>query len=143
LNQLREITGKAQTGANDLSFLTNSAAAETLKVTANPDQRSLTTNTNFVVSQLPALRGLLAELRPRLAALKDSRMGVDMDCAKDELREERRGYIEQRTRSHLERNGLNLGENSTLVSGKRVDPEEVQALEKVASIFGQREHNHT
>ncbi len=58
-----------------------------------------------------------------------------VESAKDELKEERRGYIEQRTRSHLQRNGEDLQEPMAAVSGKRVDPEAVQALERVASIF--------
>lgn len=135
LNQLRRLVGHAQDGANNLSFLTTSPAAQSLQVTQNPGQQSLTTNTNFVISQLPALRSLLADLRPKLSALKASSAGRGLDSAKDENREERRGYIEQRTRAHLERNGLKPDESSALVSGKRMDPEEVQALETVASIF--------
>ena len=135
LQQLRFIIGNTQNGANNLSFLTNAASAQTLKITQEPEHQSLTTNTTFAVSQLPALRALLAELRPKLAALKSANVGVGMDSAKDELREDRRGYIEQRTLSHLERNGQTLSDNPTLVPGKRLDPEEVQALEKVASIF--------
>lgn len=135
LNHLRGIVGEGQSGANDLSFLTKGSAAQSLKVSNHPDQPSLTTNTNFAVSQLPALRSLLGELRPKLAALKKSDMGVVLGSAKDELREERRGYIEQRTWSHMERNGLNPEDNPSLLSSRRVDPEEVQALEKVASLF--------
>ncbi|KAK4943391.1 hypothetical protein LTR10_017065 [Elasticomyces elasticus] len=137
LSQLRNLVGNAQDGANNLSFLTNSPAAQSLQVTPNPGQQSLTTHTNFVISQLPALRSLLADLRPKLAALKASNTGRGLDSAKEENREERRSYIEQRTRAHLERNGLKPDESSALVSGRRVDPEEVQALERVATIFEQ------
>jgi hypothetical protein len=76
---------------------------------------------------------LLAELRPKLAALKDASNIVT--SAKDEVKEERRGYIEQRTRTHLQRHGEDLQDHSDVVPGKRVEPEEVQALEKVATIF--------
>ena len=123
---MRGIVGNSTDTTNNLSFL---AAATPL------GQQTLTTNTNFALSQLPALRGLLSELRPKLAALREAKGILQADTAKDELRGERREYIEQRTRSHLERNGQTAGEDSAMVSGKRVDPEEVQALEKVASIF--------
>ncbi|EXJ95076.1 hypothetical protein A1O1_00194 [Capronia coronata CBS 617.96] len=128
LQQLRAIVGqgKGHSTNEDLSFLRN---------TPNSDAQTLTTNTNFAVSQLPALRALLADLRPKLRTLQDSNAGLAVDTAKDEVREERRGYIEQRTRSLLERNGENVAENATVVPGKRVDPEEVQAMEKVASLF--------
>ncbi|KIW70068.1 hypothetical protein, variant [Phialophora macrospora] len=122
IQQLRSLLGQTQTTPDNLSFLTNGAQAQ-----------SLTTNTHFAVSQLPALKALLAELRPKLAALKHT--SINVDSAKDELKEERRGYIEQRTRSHLHRNGEDLQEESAAVSGKRVESEEVQALEKVAAIF--------
>ncbi|KAL2400421.1 hypothetical protein ABEF95_011210 [Exophiala dermatitidis] len=138
LQQLRAIVGQDKENANtpDLSFLTNGALTQNLKTTPNSDQQPLTINTNFAVSQLPALRALLAELRPKLAALQNSRnAGAAIDSAKDELREERRGYIEQRTRSHLERHGEKLEENATVVAGKQVDPDEVRAVEKVASMF--------
>ncbi|KIW88185.1 uncharacterized protein Z519_11296 [Cladophialophora bantiana CBS 173.52] len=132
LRQLRDLIGNPHTTTNNLSFLMNGASEQTLHASQHTDSRRLTTNTNFAISQLPALKSLLAELRPKLAMLKDIDMNVS--SAKDELKEERRGYIEQRTRSHLERNGEAAGEDYTL-SGKRVDPDEVQALEKVASIL--------
>ncbi|KIX07305.1 uncharacterized protein Z518_01958 [Rhinocladiella mackenziei CBS 650.93] len=135
LQQLRGIAGGASNEINNLSFLTSGTSAQSLQVTQNPEQQSLTTNTTFAVSQLPALRSLLAELRPKLGALKDTTMGVETGSAKDELREERRGYIEQRTQSHLRRHGQISEESATMVSGKHVDPEEIQALEKIASIF--------
>ncbi|KAK5442014.1 hypothetical protein LTS15_011061 [Exophiala xenobiotica] len=137
LTQLRELVGGAQQEANNLSFLMNGSAAQSLKVTENPDQQSLTTNTEFAVSQLPALRSLLAELRPKLAALKASDKDARLNSAKEEIKEERRGYIEQRTWSRLERNGMEPAENFNLLSGRRIDAEEVQALEKVASVFDQ------
>lgn len=126
LEQLRGVVGKSMGSTDNLSFL---AAATPL------GQETLTTNTNFALSQLPALRALLSELRPKLAALSEAKGILQAETAKDELRGERREYIEQRTRSHLERNGQNAGDDSAMVSGKRVDPEEVQALERVASIF--------
>lgn len=126
LGQLRGMVGSTPGAPNSLSFLT----------TATPlGQQTLTMNTNFVLSQLPAIRNLLTELRPKLVALREAKGNLQLDTAKEELRGERRQYIEQRTRMHLERNGQTLGEESAMVSGKRVDPEEVQALEKVASIF--------
>lgn len=126
LDQLRGIVGNSNGAPNNLSFLT----------AATPiGQQTLATNTNFALSQLPALRALLTELRPKLAALREAKGILQTNTAKDELRGERREYIEQRTRSHLERNGQTMGDDSAMVSNKRVDPEEIQALEKVASIF--------
>lgn len=126
LQQLRALVQGAQSTTPSLSFLTD--------VPANTNQ-SLTTNTSFVLSQLPALRSLLAELRPKLAALNASRVNPQPDTAKDEIREDRRNYIEERTRAHLERQGQILTQDSTVVGGRTIDPQEVQALEKIAAIF--------
>ena len=124
LQQLRSLSGYSQTAPNSLSFLNNGSSTQ---------PQNLSTNTNFAVSQLPALKALLSELRPKLAALEDANNNAA--TARDELKEERRGYIEQRTRSHLQRNGAKLPDQSAAVSGRRVDSKEVQALEKVAAIF--------
>jgi len=137
LKQLRALIGGVQQEANNMSFLTQSPAAQALDLAGNPDKQLLTTNTKFAVSQLPALRSLLDDLRPKLNALKSLDCNASRASAKEEIKEERRGYIEQRTRSHLERNGINPAENSSLLFAKRVDEEEVHALEKVASIFDQ------
>ena len=122
LRQLRGLAGQTESGPSNLSFLSHDPAAQ-----------SLTTNTNFAFSQLPALKSLLVELRPKLAALKDVDIGAT--SAKDELKEERRGYIEQRTRSHLQRNGGDAQEPMAAVAGKRAESEEVLAMEKIAAIF--------
>jgi len=91
-------------------------------------QRPLTTNTTFTLSQLPALRALLAELRPKLASLQSAELGFN--SARDERRQERRDYIEQRTRMHLDRNRRAYGDN-----GRKVETEEVEALEVSKGIL--------
>ena len=71
---------------------------------------------------------------PKLASLQSADYGLK--TARDERRQERRDYIEQRARMHLERNGQAYADNTICVNGRNVDPEEVEALEKVASVFG-------
>ncbi|RVX70897.1 hypothetical protein B0A52_06054 [Exophiala mesophila] len=124
---IRQLKDLAEgTERTNLSFLTNASMQAS---------QSLASNTSFVLSQMPALRSLLADLRPKLAALHASRAKIEPSSAKDEIRQDRRGYIEQRTRAHLERHGQGMGSDDPVVGGRRVDPEEVQALEKAASIF--------
>jgi kinetochore protein Mis12/MTW1 len=119
----------------NLSFLNSSPSARSFNVsTEQPAQQPLTTNTTFSLSQLPALKALLADLRPKLASLPSAEHAVK--SARDERRQDRRDYIEQRTRRHLERNGRARADNAVSVNGRKVDPEEVEALEKIASIFG-------
>ncbi|KAA6409411.1 MAG: Mis12 domain [Lasallia pustulata] len=86
------------------AFLTqppNSTQALTQKT-----QLALTQKTQFALSQLPALRALLANLRPRLQTLPTKLENVDWESG----REERRRYIEGRTRRFLEKRRGELGE---------------------------------
>ena len=128
LQQLRALNQPDTHG--NLAFLTESVAAKTLNVSSS--NQALTTNATFAMSQLPALKSLLAELRPRLAILKNASTGIE--SAKDEIRQERREYIEQRTQGLVDRNG-GASEDAAALSGKPVDTDEIQALEKVAQIF--------
>jgi kinetochore protein Mis12/MTW1 len=119
---------------HDFSFLTSNPSARALNVTtSNSAHQPLKTNANFALSQLPALRSLLADLRPRLASLQTSTPRID--GARAERREERREYIEQRARMHLQRNGESSLVRDPAIAGKRIEPEQVEALEKVADIF--------
>ena len=119
----------------NLSFLDSSPSSRALHISIEqPTKQPLTTNTTFAVSQLPALKALLVDLRPKLASLRSAEYGFN--SARDERRQERRDYIEQRTRMYLEQNGIAHANNALSVNGRKVDPEEVTALEKVASIFG-------
>lgn len=118
----------------NFSFLTSSPSSTAFNISTNqPAQQPLTTNTTFTLSQLPSLRALLADLRSKLASLQFTE--PNLHSAVQERHQERRDYIEQRTRLHLNRNGRARADNPSGVNGRRVDPEEVEALEKVASIF--------
>lgn len=130
LAQLRGILAPKSEDSSlpNLAFLTDSASRQT-----SSGQQPLTTNTTFTLSQLPALKVVLTDLKSKLTTLKDVQLGFD--TAQDERREERREYIEQRTRSHLERNGHSTAASSGPLSSKRTDAAEVEALEKAASIF--------
>jgi len=122
------------TSQHDFSFLTSTTSAKALNVsTTSFVQQPITTNTNFALSQLPALQALLADLRPRLASLQSSTTGID--SVRAERREERREYIEQRAKLHLERHPEASSVDGSAVAGKRVQPEEVEGADTLANIF--------
>ena len=130
LHQLRALSDPEADG--NLAFLTQSAGARTINVSAGG--QALTTNATFTASQLPALKALLAELRPKLASLKE--LSADLGTAKAEVQQERRDYIEQRTRAHIERYGGADADDAAALSGKPLDTDEIQAMEKASQIFG-------
>jgi kinetochore protein Mis12/MTW1 len=92
----------------------------------------LTTNTAFILSQLPALQSTLTQLRPKLAALPGSLKPMETKTKRDERKE----YIESRIRLHLERAGqLAISDDGAVVAGRRIDISEAHALENVASML--------
>lgn len=123
----------------DLSFLTSSPAARQLRVGvdagANVRHTPLTTNTAFILSQLPALQVTLQNLRPKLASLP----GSGKPMAAKSKRDERKAYIESRIRLHLERAGqLTMGDDGNpVVAGRRIEISEAHALENVANMLTQ------
>lgn len=125
-------TGKRETGSTkrelmdtgmDLSFLN---AKETAM-----GGGSLTTNTTFMLSQLPALRATLASLRPRLAGLPVATERMELD----EGAVERKEYIENGARKGMERTG---GGETVQVQGSRRDKAEVEALERLMGTWEKR-----
>ncbi|KAJ5682949.1 hypothetical protein N7462_006114 [Penicillium macrosclerotiorum] len=123
----------------DLSFLTSSPAARQLRVGVdtgtNTKHAPLTTNTTFILSQLPALQATLEQLRPKLSSLPNSINEAEVKSKRDERKE----YIESRIRLHLERAGqLATGDGGNpVVAGRRIDIAEAHALENVANMLTQ------
>ncbi|KAK4907755.1 hypothetical protein LTR66_017619, partial [Elasticomyces elasticus] len=87
-------------------------------------QQPLTTNMIFTLSQLPGLKTTLTDLRTKLQALRDAH--ASLPTAKDDLSEERSGYIEQKTKAHLERNCHLSGSSS--IAGQLTDHAELEAM---------------
>lgn len=121
----------------DLSFLTSGLAAQHLRVGAvsGPQTKHtpLTTNTTFILSQLPGLQTMLKQLRPKLATLSQPVDPAVIETTKDERKE----YIDSRIRLHLERAGqLSVsGDGHPLVGGRRIGPSETEALETVTAML--------
>lgn len=132
LAQLKGMMGSVVEASStpNFSFLASSSVVQAF---GNQSQQPLTTNTTFTLSQLPALKSVLAELRGQLATLQNA--PLTSLTAKDELREERREYIEQRTRSQLEKNGPAGVHDVGEIGGRSMDPTEIEALEKVAGMM--------
>lgn len=118
-----------------LAFLIShtNPAAQSLNLSFSPsskDATPLTTNAQFATSQLPALRKLVAELRPKMQELKDGPGGkVDWEGK----REERRAYIESGVR-RVVGTGREAGET---VGGEMRARDEVEGLEGVVGGLGQ------
>lgn len=112
-----------------LAFLTTPIGSD-----SNTTSQPLTTRTQFATSQLPALRQLIAELRPKVAKLKN----VDpSDVDWNSRKEERRQYIEGGVRRVVGKGGFGAGEGDLKAGeGERRPREEVEMLEGVVRAMG-------
>ena len=114
------------------SFLTNVSSASTLGIDAHSDRKPLAQNTRFTLSQLPALKTLLQELRPHIASLPRAGPGGEAVRA-------RQAYIETQSRRAMARKGVNSDGTASIgveSLGRPVGVEEVSALEAIVGAFG-------
>jgi kinetochore protein Mis12/MTW1 len=104
----------------------------------------ISTTTLFALSQLPALKSLLQDLKPRLGELAN-REGKQSLIGEEEKswRRERLEFIERETRRHLENvRGLELGDMGEVrdgewqAEGRKLGKGEVEDLERVAGLLG-------
>ncbi|KAN0115080.1 Mis12 domain containing protein [Hyaloscypha variabilis] len=104
----------------------------------------VTTTASFAVSQLPALKNLLENLKPRLDELANGngRKGLAGEEEKT-WRRERLEFIEKETKRHLENvRGLELGEMGEVRDGewqgegRKLGKGEVEDLERVVGMVG-------
>ncbi|KAG8528941.1 uncharacterized protein KY384_006630 [Bacidia gigantensis] len=119
------LAGDSKAPAHSLAFITQGSQ--------NPSGREggMTTQAQFATSQLPALRELVAKLRPEIEKL--SRLGED---GEDGKKEERRRYIESGVRRVVGKSGVGggggVGEGDLGgrgMVGERRGREEVEGLE--------------
>lgn len=132
ISQLNELLSpRSSTSHPSLAFLAShsNSAAQSLNLSLSPstkDSKPLTTNAQFAASQLPALRRLVNELKPKMQNLRDG-AGANIDW--ESKREERRAYIEVGARKIVGK-GAAEGEG---ISGERRGREEVEGLEKLVT----------
>lgn len=130
LKQLRDLLNSKSENVNgpNISFLSSILSDQSFS-----GQQPLTTNTKFTLSHLPALKASLTELKEKASTLQH--VQLSLDTARDEAREERRQYIEQTTKAHLNRNGHSGSSGSEPFPGRQHTTDELEALEKMSRMF--------
>ncbi|KAF2673163.1 hypothetical protein BT63DRAFT_410201 [Microthyrium microscopicum] len=127
------IDGHSQPGP--FAFLTSGAASEHLHVGSVVEHRPtsagpLETNLSFAISQLPALRELLADLRPQLSQLATT---TDQAASESETARQRRAYVEAQSKRAVERQGLATDNGALDALGRVVTVDELASLEALAA----------
>jgi kinetochore protein Mis12/MTW1 len=109
----------------------------------------LSTTTAFALSQLPALKALLAELRPQMKTLAQPLTSRDPNLNETadhkSWRRERLEYVESQTRRlQVNARGLELGPQGEVrdgewqEQGRRLAKGEVDALERIVAMVGEK-----
>ena len=116
------------------SFLAQGPAADTLGITANAKTQTLSQNIKFTLSQLPALKALLEELRPHLASMPRAGLGTDAAQARE-------AYIETQSRKAMARKGIDPASTTSAGAedmGRILGSDEVRSLESIVGENGGR-----
>lgn len=153
INRLRSLrglppkaAGSSEPSTNDTTYPVFAHLENKADLTDGTGDTPLSTNAAFVLSQLPALKSLLAELKPQERLLAE-REKADPNIAEGQgeksWRKQRVEYIETQTRRHLEKVvGLELGKNGEVgdgewqAEGRKLAKGEVQDLEKMVEMIG-------
>ncbi len=134
----QEPTDKSQRVHATLAFLQNKGGL------TGDISYPISTTTSFALSQLPALKALLQNLKPRLHELANGN-GDQGHIGEEEKswRRERLEFVEKETRRHLENvRGLELGEMGEVRDGewqgegRKLGSGEVEDLERVVKLIG-------
>jgi kinetochore protein Mis12/MTW1 len=126
------VKSEKQKSAGQLSFLASGSSATQLGITYPPaplaegELGPLSTNVSFALAQLPALKQLLAELKPQLTSLSKS---STVPAAEGDIARERRYFVETQSLKAMERQGLTTGTGSAESLGRVVSVDEMTALE--------------
>lgn len=101
----------------------------------NPTSRPLNQNVQYAMSQLPALRQLLGQLKDSLQTLPNARH-VQED--EDSAAAKRRNYISAQSRRALERKGIEPEDSKTIsaAGGRKIGREEVEGMEAAVQALG-------
>lgn len=139
--------GRDEEMAGAYTFLTHTPAAQALGLnvalqnsttattSGSVKANSLSTNTEFALAQIPALKALLSELRPKIAAMSND---TRPEAKEGETQRKRRLYVESQTRKVLERRGISIEEGGVMEPlERRVGSEELKALEGIVDDLAQ------
>lgn len=126
--QLKGLLGDPSAAGSDEAPFGFLASSQHTSTTSQP----LNQNLRYALSQLPALRELLDQLKTSLASIPSARHVESDEDAK------RRGYIDSQSRRALERRGIEAGDagQSAAGAGRRVGQDEIAGLEAVAQALG-------
>ena len=134
LEKLRSLTGGGaeteNSDASPFSFLTSSP-----HTSANAASQPLNQNVQYALSQLPALRQNLAQLKESLQTIPNARHVTENE---DSVAAKRRLYIDSQSRRALERRGIEPENPESVAAGVggRIGRDEVEGMEAVVQALG-------
>nr|POE86547.1 kinetochore-associated protein mtw1 [Quercus suber] len=135
LDQMRKLTGvglETPAGAvrsdpPPLAFLTSSP-----HTSQTPTSQPLTQDVQYALSQLPALRQLLSQLKGSLQTSPNSGHTEENTDSTDVRRRE---YLDAQSKRAVAKRGIDTDLASKAVSGRKIARDEVQALESIVQAL--------
>lgn len=122
----------AENASSPFAFL--NAGAGTAK------SQQITQDTQYAISQIPALQRLLAQLKDAMQTIPNTRnVRLDDD---ESIEGRRRRYLTHQSRRALERKGIDVDSSAgaSLATGRRMGKDELEGIEKVAQALGGAEN---
>ena len=101
----------------------------------NSANQHLNQNVQYAISQLPALRALLSNLKESLQTVPNVRYAPE---DKDSITARRRQYVESQSRRAMQRKGVDPEHAATVAaaSGRKIGRDEVEGIEAVVQALG-------
>lgn len=138
-----DLTTSRPTGNDipNLSFLLTDPIAKKLKIGESTSQDlPISTNTRFILSQLPALQKTLAHLNRKLSAFEQKQKSNQRTAGSAIAKiEERRNYIDTRTQVHLHRHGevpsTLLNASASAAAGHQSNSDMIDMLKTALSVL--------
>lgn len=132
LSQLQALLGADskpdQASGSPFAFLSS-----TRPISKGSNEQPLNQDVQYALSQLPALRQHLAQLKDSLQILPNARNRRD-DEESDGAK--RRQYLDTQTRRALQRKGVEADGSGSMRTGRKIGREEVEGIEAVVQALG-------
>lgn len=135
LDQLHTLLGAKSESAGEEQTAAESPFAFLGASSSSPSGQPMTQNVKYALTHLPALRGLLAQLKDSLQTLPNTRHQQEDEDSREATR---RRYLTSQSQRAMERRGIetDTAAKTAAVAGRKVQRDEVEGMEAVVQALG-------
>ncbi|KAK4545207.1 hypothetical protein LTR36_003386 [Oleoguttula mirabilis] len=135
LDQLAALVGTTKSEAGEPTGSPFAFLASSPHTAKSASSKPLTQNVHYALTQLPALRELVAQLKDSLHALPNARHTHEDD---DSREAKRRRYLDSQSHRALQRKGIDAATaaKTAAITGRKVGRDELEGMEAVVQALG-------